>query len=441
VSTRSPRSSALLSRQRTIESFEHLDESLQIVTVRGWLLLFVLFFTLGSFVLFSCFYKAPLKVDGRGIILERSRNGVEPLLQVTAPATGRLVSVAVEIGSMVKKDQPLAEISQSELRDQIEEAEADVVRLLDEDDRMTRFDEDEARSRLLALGELERTLEHNRKLDLSRLEVSREIADGDRRLHQRQMLNKSDTLKSRADRDAIEAGIGTIESRLQELNYDKLSDQTDRDREKLKRTLGIKAARTKLVVLQKRLERDTKVISPYAGRIVDLMMTPHALVEKGAPTVLLEPQEQDEPLEAIVFVPAGLGKKISPKDPVEISPDTVRRHEHGFVHGKVVSISEIPATEMAMLAELKHKTLVASFLEQYSGQVLLSIRVKLEDIREDPGFADLKVRPENWLSWSSTSGSKQRVGTGTLCSASIVVERRRLIALGIPWVRQLVGIY
>ena len=114
---------------------------------------------------------------------------------------------------------------------------------------MTRFDEDEARSRLLAIGELERTLEHNRKLDLSRLEVSRQIAEGDLRLNRQQMLNKSDALKSRADRDAIEAGIGTIETRLQELNYDKLRDLTVRRREKLKRTLGIQAAQTRLAVL------------------------------------------------------------------------------------------------------------------------------------------------------------------------------------------------
>jgi HlyD family secretion protein len=216
-----------------------------------------------------------------------------------------------------------------------------------------------------------------------------------------------------------------------------------RRREKLKRTLGIQAAETKLAVLRERQTRDTRVVSPYAGKVVDLMMTPHALVEKGAPTVLLEPRELDEPLEAIVFVPAGLGKKITPGDSVEISPDTVRRHEHGYVKGSVISISEIPATEMAMMAELKHKTLVASFLDQYAGQVLLSIRVKLEDVREIEGMKTLnqRAKPANWLKWSSNSGPRQRVSSGTLCAASIVVERRRLIALGIPWVRQLVGIY
>ena len=101
-------------------------------------------------------------------------------------------------------------------------------------------------------------------------------------------------------------------------------------------------------------------------------MTPHGLVEKGTPAVLLRPSASTSRLfEAIVFVPAGMGKRVRVDDAVEVAPDTVHRQEHGFIRGVVRSVSEIPATEMAMLAELKHKALVGSFVERYSGQVLL----------------------------------------------------------------------
>ncbi len=154
----------------------------------------------------------------------------------------------------------------------------------------------------------------------------------------------------------------------------------------------------------------------------------------------MQPERTDEPLEALVFVPAGMGKKIRVNDDVEIAPDTVRRHEHGFALGRVLEISEIPSTELAMLAELKHKALVSSFVGQYAGQVLLSIRVKLLDVRETDGVLSKQGRL-NTLRWSSTSGAAQRVSSGTLCSASIVVERRPLIALAVPWVRHLMGFY
>ena len=89
-----------------------------------------------------------------------------------------------------------------------------------------------------------------------------------------------------------------------------------------------------------RLERDTRVLSPYAGKVVDLMITPHALVEKGRPGALLKPQEHDEPLEAIVFVPAGIGKKIAPRDPVEIYPTPSAAMNTGTSRGGAVDLGD-----------------------------------------------------------------------------------------------------
>ena len=90
-----------------------------------------------------------------------------------------------------------------------------------------------------------------------------------------------------------------------------------------------------------------------------------------------------------------------------------------------------------MLADLKHKTLVNSFVEQYAGQVLLSIRVALPDRPR----SSLDEPAANPLDWSSKSGTQQIITNGTLCSASIVVEKRPLITLALPWVKQLVGVY
>ena len=169
------------------------------------------------------------------------------------------------------------------------------------------------------------------------------------------------------------------------------------------------------------------------------MITPHGAVEKGTAVVLLRPvSNEPSPLEAIVFVPAGPGKKVQVGDAVEVAPDTVRRQEHGFIRGEIRSVSEIPCTDQAMLAELKHPALVASFVEKYRGQVLLNIHVALREARVVPGEDDRS--PLNRLEWSSSSGVYQRISSGTLCSTSIVVERRPLIALAMPWFKSVIGI-
>lgn len=430
---------AFLVEDRTVEALEQLDATLRIVTLRGWFSLAALSLTLAAFGLFSWAYRVPLKVDGRGIMLAKVDGEGDLLMQVTAPAAGRLKRVAVAIGSHVRVGDVLAEIDRDDLRDEIKAAEADLARLEHEDAELTRFDEAEGASRAEALAKVEETLRHNLRIDMSRLGSYRKIAAADRSLHSRRMLSDSDALESQAEADAVESGIGATRARLHELAFTRVEDRTARRREKLKRTLAIREAETRRALLLERLERESKVVSPYAGKVVDLMVTPHAPVEKGAPAALLRPQTGEAPpMEAIVLVPAGQGKKIRVGDVVEVSPDTARRQEHGFIRGSVRTVSEIPATERAMLAELKHEALVAGFAEQQGDKILLCIHVALRERRPTPPGAGHV--PANRLDWSSTSGADQRVSTGTLCTASIVVERRPLIALAWPWLKQLAGI-
>ena len=110
------------------------------------------------------------------------------------------------------------------------------------------------------------------------------------------------------------------------------------------------------------------------------------LVREGAPVVLLhapkaeQGAEDAEPsYESIVFVPAGEGKKIEPGNRVEVVPATVKREEHGFIRGRVVAISELPATKLAMEAALEHPELVDAFLKRYAPGVLLRVQVKLDE--------------------------------------------------------------
>jgi HlyD family secretion protein len=359
-------------------------------------------------------------------------------MQVTAPAAGRLRDVKVAIGALVRAGDVIAEIDRDDLRDAICAAEADVARLVQEDADLTRFDDTEGTSRLVALSKVEEAFRHSLDLDLLRLDSYRKIALADRSLNARHMLGNSETLKSQVEADSVESAIGATRARLHELGFTRLEDQITRRREKLKRTLSIRNAEQKLELLRAQLSRESRIISPYTGRIVDLMLTPYAPVEKGAPSVLLHPRTQTTPaLEAIVFAPAGRGKAIRAGDAVEISPDTTRRHEHGFIRAIVESVSEIPATEQAMLAELKHKALVTTFLNLHREKVLLSIHVRLPERKTTTG-PDGQT-PVNRLDWSSASGAKQRVSAGTLCGASVVIEKRPMIALAVPWLKQMTG--
>ena len=146
---------AFLAEDRPIESLEQLDSTLRIVTIRKWFFLGALFLSLTIFGLFSWVYHVPLKIEGRGIMLAKAAGGGDSLMQVTAPAAGRLNEVRVMIGATVKVGDLLAEIDRDELRDAIRVAEADLGRLAQEDADFTRFDATEGASRLEAISKVE----------------------------------------------------------------------------------------------------------------------------------------------------------------------------------------------------------------------------------------------------------------------------------------------
>src|SRR5262249_2804282 len=152
MAKRSTHGLASLIEERPAEAFEQLNVAARVVPLPHWFLLAAVFLTLGALAAFSCWYQAPIKVEGRGIRLAKRSGGSEALLQVTAPSTGRLRSVAVTIGSTVRVGDVLAEIDQKELGDEVVAATAELSRLREEDTRMTQLDVEEARSKADAEG-------------------------------------------------------------------------------------------------------------------------------------------------------------------------------------------------------------------------------------------------------------------------------------------------
>ena len=100
---RSSQGLASLIEERPVEAFEQLNVAARVVPLHNWFFLAAAFLTLGAFGAFSFWYQVPLKLEGRGILLAKHSQGSDSLLQVTAPATGRLGKVAVTIGSTVQR--------------------------------------------------------------------------------------------------------------------------------------------------------------------------------------------------------------------------------------------------------------------------------------------------------------------------------------------------
>ncbi len=425
-------------------SFDQLDTLVRVTTVQAWVYLATLFAVGISAIVFAILYKVPTKVNGEGILLiDKDR-----LTQVRARATGRLIALHVKAGDRVREKEDIGLIAQDDLKDAIDEARSKLEDLRREDREFTQFEEKERERKDLAITQVKQAQLLAQEDLREKLKIVRRAVDGADRLRAHKQLGDLELLETREKYYEVRDDLNKGRSRMAELELDRVSSENARGRARLERRLKIGQLENKLALDVKKMERTSQLVSPADGMVADILSARGELVREGAPVVLLhspkaeQGAEASEPsYESIVFVPAGEGKKIVPGNRVEVVPATVKREEHGFIRGRVVSISELPATKLAMEAALEHPELVEVFLKRYAPGVLLQVHVHLD---EDPrGSAPGKPRRSDRLNpfyWSSSSGSIQSLKTGTLCQAAIVVERRRLIKLILPWTKKLVDV-
>ncbi len=427
-------------------ALEQLDTLVRVTTVQAWISLGTLFAVCAGAILFAVLYRVPKKVVGEGILLiKRDR-----LSQVRALGPGRLVKLGVTLGNKVAPNQVIGEIYQEDLRDTIRETSARLDQLRDENERLIRFETDERIAQDQALtrlrGAINRTIENSKE----GLRVAVRIVEGSERLRLISQLSNLDYLKDLQQKYTIQNDLNNGSSRLAELDLTQLTSENVRQRARLQRQLEVSKLVTKLQLDRDKLDRTSRIVSHTQGTVTQILTAADEYVREGAPVILLSsPKETipgpdfDGPYECIVFVPAGEGKKIDVGYFVEVMPATIKREEHGFIHGKVVAVSELPATRLAMEAALQHPDLVETFLKRYAPGVLLRVHVQLEPRQGVTNYDANEIDQEdlNRFHWSSSSGAKQKLKTGTLCEAAIVVEKHRLITLVLPWVKKLMELH
>jgi HlyD family secretion protein len=172
------------------------------------------------------------------------------------------------------------------------------------------------------------------------------------------------------------------------------------------------------------LEERQKVLSPYTGRVLELMLDPGNLVAPGSRILTLETLEA--PVDAVVYIPAQEGKKVLPGMRARVSPTTIRVEEYGYIVGTVKSVADFPSTPEGLERTLRNSNLVTA-LTGRGAPIEVVVRLGL-DAKTLSGYH-----------WSSSEGPPVKVFTGTLCSASVEVAARRPAEYVLPFLKELVG--
>jgi len=167
------------------------------------------------------------------------------------------------------------------------------------------------------------------------------------------------------------------------------------------------------------------VVSPFRGRVLEVIAEQGQVLERGGPLVSVEPV--DSTLEAILYVAPTDGKKVFPGMSVNVAPVTIKPEEFGYIVGKVVSVSTFPRSRQGMQTVLGMKELAERFTKDGPPY---EVRVNL--LTDPAGASGYK--------WSSR-GPDMPVENGTLCTARIVVRTQSPVSLLIPYLKKAFGLY
>lgn len=406
-----------------LASPEQLDELMQITTPKGWVALLAMTLLLLAALLWGFFGRIPETVHGQGMLVKSG--GV---LQVVPSAGGRVVDLAVSVGDMVSAGQIVARVAQPELTDQLEQALARVDEVRAAYGSALEFGQRDLALQGAALRQQRAAAEQAvAAAEESRRWLEAKIAEQESLVEQG-LITKQTLLSTREQYNAALQRASAGRGELAQIRVRKLALVNDHDGVNDDALQRIEDAEHEVARLERELSERSEVVTPYTGRVLEVMTEQGDMVASGEPLLSLDLAGRSvKKLMAVLYVSASDGKRVKPGMAVRIAPSTVKQEEYGMMLARVTYVSDFPATTRGMSRVLKNDQLVS---------VLSGGGAPYEV------HADLIVAPEtvSRYRWSSSDGPPVAIQSGTLATASVEVRAERPIGLAIPLLRRYTGI-
>lgn len=457
---------------------DQLNQLFVVVRPRGWLALAGLAVVAVAGLGWGLFARVPEAVNGPGVLLVPG--GVR---SIQARGGGQVVEVRVRPGQLVKAGDTLAVLNLPDVQAELTRAKARLDELDTTDKGQValenlRIEQEEAyrvaQNKLLTdtIAEAQKTLDAA-TTDFTRLtKTSKEQADAakaevenaraalitriaearrlvDQKLESKDRLNAMEerltesamNLANLLSRQA-ESGfrevdfrqtITTQKQRIGELTLQQQQlavRKTQLDQEVAQAKTARAAMRADQFERVKRLEtqlrEDGTIVSPHAGRIVEVSALAGQLVPPGGRVAALEVDEAGDAgrMTHLAYFPVAGGKRIEVGMVVQVTPTTVRRERYGGIVGKVKRVSAFPISAEAV-GSIVGSSEVVRELSPPGG--MIEVEIELERASTPSGFR-----------WTSAGPATQPT-PGTTTRTRVVVGTRAPLSYLIPGLRTLMG--
>jgi HlyD family secretion protein len=402
-----------------LSSPEQLDQLVQVTDPRGWLALTGLSALLLAALGWGIWGSIPSEARGEGILLRQG--GVSDLVSA---ANGQVAEILVSVGDVIEKGQPVARIRQDALSRQIQDNRAKQAALQAEYAALQRSAEEQKRLRARDIAQQRADLERSIAAAEKDVALLRERVDAEKSLLDDGLITKQAFLTTQQSLNTKRDDLARQRLELSGLDLKRLEADQQLVQQLETRQAALRDLELQIRELGAQLGENVNVLSPFSGRVLEVLADRGSVVSPGTPVLSVEVLSED--LMAVLFVPASAGKKVQRGMAVQVSPSTVKREEYGSILGRVVWVAEFPSTTRGMTRLLGNEALVTKLMAEGP-----PIQVNVALIR-DP------ATPTGYR-WSSSRGPSLKISSGTLASGDVVVKEDRPIALVIPTLREKLG--
>jgi HlyD family secretion protein len=385
-----------------------------------WLVVMAVLLLLGGTAIWSWTGTITRIATGQGILL-----GAGGVVSVDAPGSGRVVSVAVKPGDVVRTGQLIASIGNPVLAEQVRLAEMALADAEREAIRTSTLVSERAGLELRATETHRETLTQE-IADLERQTLfAAEQVEGQQKLYADGIVVKSAVIAAQNKLAAIRVEISRRHAETERLRADHAAVRTDFARAESERREHVAELARRLAALREELRQTTSAIAPSAGRVIETKIYSGAMVTAG--TSLVAIQADGGSFEALIYISSQQAKSVTAGMDVQLSPGNTRPEEHGYLRATVLDVSSFPVSPLAVTRRLGNEALTAAIT---GSEPKTEVRVAL---RSDPGDV-------SGYEWSSRHGARATLSGGTLCTARIVLATQRPLTLAIPALKTALGL-
>ena len=464
-------------RQESLErlsSPERLDQLMQVVAPRDWLVLA----TLGSLVLgavgWSIWGRIPITVEGRGVLLYPYQTS-----EIQSPISGQLVGLSLKPGDLVQKGQVIGRINRIDLQQAIRQHRLKLRSLEQQNQQLTQLTSRQQAQEIQVLRQKQQTLQktlqnkqqfinitrNNERLTLQRQRQSVEQTLRDKQalspILKQQLQNRlklqdngaipSDlVLQTTQSYQENQQQIANLKTQLQALNQQKIEIEKNYQsaiadianlqnqireiksqeqalprrslEEAIIRNNQIQEVKQQLAQFTLQLKQNSQIISEQSGKILEINAKPGQILTQGSRIGLVEMSGKNPQLVGMIYFSIKDGKRVKPGMAMQITPDSVQRERYGSIFGTVKAVSPFPVSQQTILSAIGN-TEVTEGLIIPGGQMEV-----LAELSRDPTTI-------TGYRWSSSQGPSIEISSGTTATVRVMMEEQAPITFVLPILR------